>query len=87
MADIPDIDLSRVGVTKYDNFMVEVVDPVADYVELMENVFDFQLIRSLLSQSDFRFIFDAMHAVTLGLCKANFCGEAGCQTGIAVHLN
>lgn len=36
MADIPDIDLSSLGVTKYGNFVVEVVDPVADYLELME---------------------------------------------------
>lgn len=36
MADIPDVDLSRIGVTKYGNFSVEVVDPVSDYLELME---------------------------------------------------
>ena len=36
MADIPDVDLSSLGVTKYGNFSVEVVDPVSDYLELME---------------------------------------------------
>lgn len=36
MADIPDVDLSQTGITKYGNFCVEVVDPVSDYVELME---------------------------------------------------
>lgn len=36
VADIPDVDLSRLGVTKYGNFIVEVVDPVSDYLELME---------------------------------------------------
>jgi len=36
MASIPDIDLSRLGITKFGNFVVEVVDPVADYMELME---------------------------------------------------
>ncbi|GAB2265299.1 hypothetical protein Dimus_000363 [Dionaea muscipula] len=64
MADIPDIDLSSLGVSSFDNFSVEVVDPVADYMELMKRVFDFELIRSLVSRSNFRFIFDAMHAVT-----------------------
>ncbi|KAL3524214.1 hypothetical protein ACH5RR_017048 [Cinchona calisaya] len=64
VAEIPDVDLACLGVTKYGNFTVEVVDPVADYLELMENVFDFSLIRGLLSRPDFRFIFDAMHAVT-----------------------
>lgn len=36
MVDIPDIDLSQLGVTKYGKFSVEVVDPVSDYLELME---------------------------------------------------
>lgn len=36
MATIPDVDLSRVGVTKSGDFTVEVIDPVADYLELME---------------------------------------------------
>lgn len=36
VAEIPDIDLSNVGVTKYGNFSVEVIDPVSDYLELME---------------------------------------------------
>ena len=36
MAEIPDVDLSRLGVTKYGNFSVEVIDPVSDYLELME---------------------------------------------------
>uniref|UniRef100_A0A6M2ECC5 phosphoglucomutase (alpha-D-glucose-1,6-bisphosphate-dependent) n=1 Tax=Populus davidiana TaxID=266767 RepID=A0A6M2ECC5_9ROSI len=77
MADIPDVDLSTLGVTKYGNFSVEVVDPVSDYLELMENVFDFELIKSLLSQSDFRFIFDAMHAVTGAYAKPIFVDKLG----------
>ncbi|XP_028089400.1 phosphoglucomutase, chloroplastic isoform X2 [Camellia sinensis] len=77
MAEIPDVDLSCVGVTKYGNFIVEVVDPVFDYLELMENVFDFSLIRSLVSRSDFRFIFDAMHAVTGAYAKPIFVDKLG----------
>ncbi|KAF0929875.1 hypothetical protein E2562_026089 [Oryza meyeriana var. granulata] len=63
-ADILDVDLSSLGVVSYGDFTVEVIDPVLDYLELMENVFDFQLIKGLLSLPDFRFVFDAMHAVT-----------------------
>ncbi|KAG6579668.1 Phosphoglucomutase, chloroplastic, partial [Cucurbita argyrosperma subsp. sororia] len=66
-ADIPDVDLSRIGEIKYGNFSVEVVDPVSDYLEQLENVFDFPLIKSLLSRSDFRFVFDAMHALGASL--------------------
>ncbi|GMJ06568.1 ARABIDOPSIS THALIANA PHOSPHOGLUCOMUTASE, STARCH-FREE 1, phosphoglucomutase [Hibiscus trionum] len=77
MAEIPDVDLSRTGVTKYGNFTVEVIDPVSDYLELMESVFDFQLIRSLLTRSDFRFAFDAMHAVTGAYAKPIFVDKLG----------
>ncbi|KAK6117577.1 hypothetical protein DH2020_048677 [Rehmannia glutinosa] len=62
MGDIPDVDLSHAGQIDYGNFSVEVVDPVADYLELMENVFDFSLIRSLLSRSDFRYISILLHS-------------------------
>ncbi|KAK6117558.1 hypothetical protein DH2020_048686 [Rehmannia glutinosa] len=77
MGDIPDVDLSHAGQIDYGSFSVEVVDPVADYLELMENVFDFSLIRSLLSRSDFRFVFDAMHAVTGAYAKPIFVDKLG----------
>ncbi|XVF12400.1 hypothetical protein REPUB_Repub08aG0114800 [Reevesia pubescens] len=71
MAEIPDVSLSHLGVTMYGNFSLEVIDPVSDYLELMERVFDFELIRSLLSRSSFRVELarsghenDQMHALT-----------------------
>ncbi|KAM2384424.1 hypothetical protein ACFXTH_041862 [Malus domestica] len=76
IADIADVDLSTLGVVKYGKFSVEVVDPVSDYLELLENVFDFQLIKSLL-QLDFRFMFDAMHAVTGAYAKPIFVDKLG----------
>ena len=42
---------------------VEVIDPVADYAELMETLFDFDAIRAMFA-GGFRMRFDAMHAVT-----------------------
>jgi phosphoglucomutase len=42
---------------------VEVIDPVTDYAELMESLFDFAAIRALIG-GGFRLCFDAMHAVT-----------------------
>ncbi|KAJ4951627.1 hypothetical protein NE237_028459 [Protea cynaroides] len=77
MAEVPDVDLSHLGVTEYGNFNVEVIDPVSDYMGLLENVFDFHLIRSLLSRSNFRFIFDAMHAVTGAYAKPIFVDRLG----------
>ncbi|KAF3433071.1 hypothetical protein FNV43_RR24173 [Rhamnella rubrinervis] len=77
IAEIADVDLSCLGVTNFGNFSVEVVDPVSDYLELLESVFDFQLIKSLLSRSNFRFIFDAMHAVTGAYAKPIFVDKLG----------
>ncbi|KAI5400611.1 phosphoglucomutase, chloroplastic [Lathyrus oleraceus] len=77
IADIPDVDLSNVGVTKFGSFSVEVIDPVSDYLELLETVFDFQLIKSLISRPDFRFTFDAMHAVAGAYATPIFVDKLG----------
>ncbi|MCP1200775.1 alpha-D-glucose phosphate-specific phosphoglucomutase [Notoacmeibacter sp. MSK16QG-6] len=61
----PDIsvDLETLGETDLGDLIVEVVDPVADYAALMEELFDFGKIRDLF-ESGFTMAFDAMHAVT-----------------------
>ncbi|HHX90379.1 MAG TPA: alpha-D-glucose phosphate-specific phosphoglucomutase [Paracoccus sp.] len=61
--DTPDLSLDRPGETRLGGMVVEVVDPVADYADLMESLFDFKAIRELL-QTGFQLRFDAMHAVT-----------------------
>jgi len=58
-----DIPLDTVGSFKLGEMMVEVIDSVHDYAELMKSLFDFQAIRELLA-GGFRIKFDAMHAVT-----------------------
>lgn len=58
-----DVDLGRVGETRLGNTVVEVVDPVTDYIALMEGLFDFARLKQML-QGGFRMRFDAMHAVT-----------------------
>ena len=63
IADAPDVVLDVFGDSKLGDMTVSVIDPVADYAELMESLFDFDAIRELLS-GDFRIKFDAMHAVT-----------------------
>lgn len=61
--DMPDADIDRPGKTVLGGTVVEVIDPVADYVALMETLFDFDRIRAMFA-GDFRMRFDAMHAVT-----------------------
>ncbi|MCC5961689.1 MAG: alpha-D-glucose phosphate-specific phosphoglucomutase [Rhodobacteraceae bacterium] len=61
--DAPALDLSQPGQTRLHQTEVEIVDPVADYADLMAELFDFDAIRALLA-SGFRLRFDAMHAIT-----------------------
>ena len=58
-----DIDISSPGTRTLGGMEIEVVDPVGDYAELMESLFDFAAIRDLFA-SGFTMRFDAMHAVT-----------------------
>ncbi|MEN8170011.1 MAG: alpha-D-glucose phosphate-specific phosphoglucomutase [Pseudomonadota bacterium] len=61
--ELPDIDTDNLAEHTLGEMRVEVIDPVADYAELMEQLFDFEAIRSLIT-SGFRLRFDAMHAIT-----------------------
>ncbi|MBM3554500.1 MAG: alpha-D-glucose phosphate-specific phosphoglucomutase, partial [Alphaproteobacteria bacterium] len=56
-------DLARPGRFDLAGMTVEVFDPVADYADLMERLFDFDRIRRLIT-SGLRLRFDAMHAIT-----------------------
>ena len=59
----PDVDLDSLGTTQVGDTTVEVIDPVADYAALMEQLFDFPLIRRAVA-GGLTMAFDAMHAVT-----------------------
>ena len=58
-----DVALDVIGNHQLDDMQIEVIDPVADYAELMTGIFDFDAIRAMLA-SGFRMRFDAMHAIT-----------------------
>jgi phosphoglucomutase len=61
--ETPDLDLARTGEHWLGRTAVEVVNPVSDYADLMEVLFDFNAMRDLL-QGGFQLRFDAMHAIT-----------------------
>jgi phosphoglucomutase len=60
----PDLDLDRLDPAQLGDMIVDVIDPVEDYAELMASLFDFDRISGLLSSEGFRMRFDAMNAVT-----------------------
>lgn len=61
--DAADIDLDTLGAVDVGGMAVDVIDPVADYAALMEELFDFAAIRAAV-QGGLTMAFDAMHAVT-----------------------
>jgi len=61
--EAPDIDLDTVGETRVGEMTVSVLDPVADYADLMESLFDFPAIKAKVA-AGFSMRFDAMGAVT-----------------------
>ncbi|QQM31859.1 alpha-D-glucose phosphate-specific phosphoglucomutase [Martelella lutilitoris] len=63
ISEADDVPLDKLGTYKVDDMDVEVFDPVADYAALMEELFDFDAIRSYIA-GGFRIAFDAMSAVT-----------------------
>ncbi|MBB4124009.1 alpha-D-glucose phosphate-specific phosphoglucomutase [Martelella radicis] len=63
ISEADDVPLDEIGAYKVDDMDVEVFDPVADYAALMEELFDFEAIRSSIA-GGFRIAFDAMSAVT-----------------------
>ncbi len=58
-----DIDLDTSGDSRVGELTVSVIDPVADYADLMETLFDFAAIRAAVADG-LTATFDAMHAVT-----------------------
>lgn len=63
IVEAPDVALDVIGETNLGGMVVQVVDSVEDYAELMASLFDFNAISALFA-SGFSMRFDAMHAVT-----------------------
>ncbi|MER8611259.1 alpha-D-glucose phosphate-specific phosphoglucomutase [Mesorhizobium sp. M0435] len=85
IADIGPVDIDTIdtiGTVKAGDMTVEIIDPVADYAELMESLFDFNALRALF-KSGFRMRFDAMHAVTGPYAKEILENRLGAPNGTA----
>ncbi|BCH11072.1 alpha-D-glucose phosphate-specific phosphoglucomutase [Mesorhizobium sp. 2RAF45] len=79
-SDIDPIDIDTTGTVTAAGMTVEIIDPVADYAELMESLFDFDALRRLF-KSGFRMRFDAMHAVTGPYAKEILENRLGAPSG------
>ncbi len=61
--EAPDVDLDRQGTIFMGAMRIDIIDPVADYVALMQELFDFDCIAKAVARG-LTLRFDAMHAVT-----------------------
>jgi phosphoglucomutase len=85
IVEVPDINLDIEGSQDVDGMEVVVINPVADYAELMEKLFDFPAIRRLLA-SGFRIVFDAMSAVTGPYAKEILENRLGAAKGSVLNF-
>jgi len=77
---VPDIDLSQTGNIHLGNMRIEIVDPVADYADLMEEIFDFDFLRAAIKRG-LSFCFDAMHAASGPYAREIFENRLGFPVG------
>jgi phosphoglucomutase len=84
ISDAAAIDLNRLGTSRIEQTEIEVIDSVADYAELMEQLFDFGAIRKLFG-GGFRMCFDGMHAVSGPYARAILEGRLGAPAGTVIN--
>ena len=70
------VQIDQKGVTRLGDTEVVVIDPLEDYVALMQRIFDFDRLREFL-RGPFRMRFDAMNGVTGPFATAHIRGVAG----------
>ncbi|MEK1851656.1 MAG: alpha-D-glucose phosphate-specific phosphoglucomutase [Phyllobacterium sp.] len=85
IAEAPDADIDTIGTQKLGDMVVEIIDPVADYAALMEELFDFDAISALI-KSGFTLRFDSMHAVTGPYGKEILEHRLGAPEGTCVNF-
>ena len=84
ISDAADIDLDALGLARIEQMTVEVIDPVLDYAELMQQLFDFDAIRALFA-GGLRICFDGMHAVSGPYATAILEGMLGAPKGSVIN--
>jgi phosphoglucomutase len=83
--DAEDLDLDRPGLQTLGKMSVEIIDPVADYADLMSHLFDFHRIKALFDSGMFSMVFDAMHAITGPYAREILENQLGAPTGTVIN--
>ncbi len=83
--EAPDVELDRLGEFQLGKLVVEVIDSVEPYAQLMESLFDFARIHQLLTSGQFRLCCDSMHAVTGPYAHAILEQRLGAPAGTVIN--
>ena len=84
IADLPTIDLSRTGTQQVGLIRIDVVDPVDDYLHLMQQLFDFDVMANWLGTGK-RIVFDAMNGITGPYARRILCDVLGAPPESLLH--
>ncbi|WUR12251.1 alpha-D-glucose phosphate-specific phosphoglucomutase [[Empedobacter] haloabium] len=84
VSDDPDVDIDHIGRGYMEQMQVEVIDPVEDYADMLEGLFDFDAIRKLFT-GGFRMCFDAMSAISGPYAQAILEGRLGAPAGTVIN--
>lgn len=84
IAEMPTVDISQIGVQRFEDTTINVIDSVKDYADLMEKLFDFDAIRALFAKG-FTMRYDALHAVTGPYAKEILERRLGAPNGSVVN--
>lgn len=84
ISDSPNLDLDTIGSSRIEQMQVEIIDPVADYAELQQQLFDFDAIRAWFA-SGMTMRFDAMGAVSGPYAKTILQGMLGAPAGTVMN--
>ena len=82
---LPDLDLDAIGEQAAGPTTVQIIDPVEDYAQLMEHLFDFKLISQTLKAGSITLCFDAMHAITGPYAKRILEEQLGSPHGSVIN--
>jgi phosphoglucomutase len=84
------VDLSKIGVNKFEvdgnPFVVEIIDSVSNYVQLMKEIFDFEKLKAFVSGAKpLKMRIDALNGVTGPYVREIFVNQLGATDNNVVH--
>jgi phosphoglucomutase len=83
--DADDVELDQLATSQIAQCQIDIIDPVSDYADLMESMFDFKSMKTLITKSDFRMCFDGMHAVNGPYGKEILENRLGAPAGTVIN--